>query len=98
MSILDDVKASLRGVEDEDDALLKRLIESATRECAQYVYGEIPDYEVVGAAKSPVNIPELVNGIVILVQADYEADPAKRSEYVKVARQLWSPYCSDLGI
>ena len=98
MSILDDVKASLRGVEDEDSALLQRLIDSACRECAQFVYGEIPDYEVVGAGRNPANIPELLNGILILVQADYEADSAKRSDYVQVARQRWSPYRNDPGI
>ena len=46
----------------------------------------------------PFEIPELVNGIVILVQADYEGDPARRGDYVAVARQLWAPYRSDVGI
>ena len=98
MSILDLVKASLRGVDEEDEALLIRLIESASRECAQYIYGDIPNYGAQGEAMDPFEIPELVNGIVILVQADYEGDPARRGDYVAVARQLWAPYRSDVGI
>ena len=98
MSVLELVKASLRGADDEDDALLLQLIDSASRECAQYIYGVVPDYELAGTVKNPVDVPELVNGIVILVQADYEDDHARRDDYVVVARKLWWPYRNDLGI
>lgn len=97
MSVLNYVKASLRGVEDEDDALLLRLIESASRECAHYIYGEVPEYEVVGAAKNPVNIPELLNGIVMVVVADYEGDPDRRMKSVEVAKRLWFTNRIDLA-
>lgn len=98
MAILDDVKASLRIDGTADDALLARLIVSASNECAEYVYGEVPDYLAADAVDDPQTVPVLKQGIILMVQSDYEGDPTKRNEYLTVAKALWNPYRTIWGL
>lgn len=98
MAILDDVKASLRIDGTADDALLTRLIVSASNECAEYVYGEVPDYLAADAVDDPQTVPVLKQGIILIVQSDYEGDPTRRNEYLAVAKTLWNPYRSVWGL
>ena len=91
MTTLADLKAFLRVTHDEDDALLTRLIGSATREALAWMDDDrLPD--VPGPA-AEMDIPEdVLQGIFLLVQADYDGDPAKRESYRKAATALLRPY------
>lgn len=93
MSALDDVKAALRVTHDEDDALLTRLIGSAMRECLAFMdNGTLP---AVPGASVDVEIPEDVfQAVVLMVSADYDASPEKRTAYRAAAEQLLWPYRS----
>lgn len=93
MALLDDVKLALRVTGSADDDLLQRLIASATREYLAYTIGEIPE------DMTSVDVPEdAINGIVLMVKADYDADPLKRNDYRQAAMSLWTPYRSDWGV
>lgn len=98
MAIIDEVKATLRISHTDDDVLLTRLITSASQECAQYVYGTVPDYTAIGAVADPQTVQMLKQGIILMVQSDYEGDPTKRDEYLGVAKRLWNPYRSIWGM
>jgi len=91
MTTLSDCKAFLRVTHDDDDALLTRLIGSATREALAWMDDDrLPD--VPGPAVE-MDIPEdVLQGIFLLVQADYDGDPAKRESYRKAATALLRPY------
>ena len=91
MTTLSDCKAFLRLTHDEDDALLTRLLGSATREALAWMDDDrLPD--VPGPAVE-MDIPEdVLQGIFLLVQADYDGDPAKRESYRKAATALLRPY------
>jgi hypothetical protein len=93
MTALDDVKAALRVTHDDDDALLTRLIGSALRECLAFMdAGNLP---VVPGAAADVDIPEDVfQAVVLMVQADYDGSPEKRTAYRAAAEQLLWPYRS----
>ena len=91
MTTLSDCKAFLRLTHDDDDALLTRLIGSATREALAWMDDDrLPD--VPGPAVE-MDIPEdVLQGIFLLVQADYDGDPVKRDAYRKAATALLRPY------
>lgn len=93
MTALADVKAALRVTHDEDDALLTRLIGSAMRECLAFIDdGTLP---AVPGASVDVEIPEDVfQAVVLMVSADYDASPEKRTAYRAAAEQLLWPYRS----
>ena len=93
MALIDDVKASLRVTHDEDDAEITRLIGSAVRECLTFLdNGTLP--AVPGPAVD-VDIPEDVfQAVVLMVSADYDASPEKRTAYRAAAEQLLWPYKS----
>ena len=91
MTTLSDCKAFLRVTHDDDDALLTRLIGSATREALAYL-----DDARLPAVPGPaveVDLPEdVVQAVFLLVQADFDGDPAKRESYRKAATALLRPY------
>lgn len=91
MTTLSDCKAFLRVTHDEDDALLTRLLGSATREALAWMDDDrLPD---VPGPSVEMDIPEdVLQGIFLLVQADYDGDPAKRESYRKAATALLRPY------
>ena len=85
---LAELKLALRVTNYDEDAEISRKLSSATAECRNFLNVEIP---------SPAP-SDLVNGIVLLVQADYELDPMKRDVMRKTAERLWYPYRDKVGI
>ena len=94
MSLLSDVKDALRITQDSDDKLLKRLIDSACYECVSFL-----NIDDGGDAQSVViGLPASVfNGVVLMVQADYDADPTTREACRNSALNLWQPFRVNLG-
>jgi hypothetical protein len=105
---LDVVKLALRVTHDHDDEDLERRLRSAEQECLRYTgRSQLPtlpvDYpgvsdcpsdvpsEEVPSSEDPV-APDVVEGIILMVQAGYEGDPQDRASYRKGAEALWSPY------
>ena len=86
---LEEVKATISVTHNDDDALILRLMESAARECALTIYGTVPDYTAVDAVDDPLTVPELANGIVLMVRADSEADPIDSEKYLSAAKSCW---------
>lgn len=84
---LADVKAAISVTHDDDDLLITRLMQSASRECANHIYGTVPVYS--DTVPDPLTVPELANGIILMVRADYEADPADRDKYLEAAKSCW---------
>lgn len=98
MALLDDVKKSLRVTHAEDDDEITRLVGSAVREVLRVL--DSADYPVPspGDAAADVTVPEeVVQAVVILVKADYDADPKDRAAYRKAAIDMVTTYRS-LGI
>ena len=91
MTTLSDCKAFLRVTHDDDDALLTRLLGSATREALAWMDDDrLPD--VPGPAVE-MDIPEdVLQAVFLLVQADFDGDPVKRESYRKAATALLRPY------
>jgi len=93
MTALADVKAALRVTHNDDDALLSRLIGSAMRECLAFLdNGTLP--AVPGAAADVDILEDVFQAVVLMVSADYDASPEKRTEYRAAAEQLLWPYKS----
>lgn len=90
MDLLAHVKAHLRIDGDESDELLKRLIASATSECRAYMEIDEGDYRL--------DKPDVITGIVLAVQADFDGDPAKRRAYIAAARSLWDLHAPHAGV
>jgi hypothetical protein len=90
MAALDDVKATLRVTHSEDDALLARLLASATVEYTRFIGVEITsDIETITVTE------DAFNGIVLMVQADYDGDPLMREKLRSAAEALWMPYATN---
>ena len=91
MTVLTDCKAFLRVTHDDDDVLLTRLIGSAAREALAWMDDDrLPP---VPGADVTIDLPEdAVQAVFLLVQADYDGDPAKREGYRKAACSLLRPY------
>ena len=94
MSFLTDVKEALRITHDDDDKLLKRLIDSACYECVQYL-----NIDDDGDAQSVIldMPPNVFNGVVLMVQSDYDGDPEKRNAFRDAALNLWQPFRVSIG-
>ena len=98
MALLDDVKKSLRVTHSDDDDEIARLVGSAVREVLRVL--DSADYPVPapGDAAADVTVPEeVVQAVVILVKADYDADPKDRAAYRKAAIDIVTTY-RNLGI
>jgi uncharacterized phage protein (predicted DNA packaging) len=96
MSYLSDVKDSLRITHDDDDNLLKRLIDSSAYECVAFLNVTLE------STQDALDIidelpPAVFNGLILMVQADYDGDPEKREAYRNAALNLWQPYRLDIG-
>jgi hypothetical protein len=87
------VKQALRQTHDEDDDLLARLIQSAERECRNFLGMDalpmVPDEDNPSINVLP---PDIENGIILMVQADYDGDPLMRDKLRAAAEALWMPY------
>jgi len=93
LTILADVKAALRITHDSDDLLLERLILSATQEYVNFAGVETDSDD------TEIEVPEdVINGVVLMVQADYDADPLDREKYRDAAKHLWGTHRLDFGI
>lgn len=86
------LKLALRVTNYDEDAEISRKLDSATAECRNFINSPIP------ALPDNTAPPDLVNGIVLLVQADYELDPMKRETIRTTAERLWYPYRLKVGI
>lgn len=53
--------------------------------------------EDVPSSEDPV-APDVVEGIILMIQAGYEGDPTNREAYRKGAESLWTPYRIGWGI
>ena len=98
MALLDDVKKSLRVTHSDDDDEISRQIGVATREVLRVL--DSPDYPVPapGDPAADVTVPEeVVEAIVILVKAGYDAEPKERAAYRKAAIDMVTTY-RNLGI
>ena len=93
MALLDDVKQAMRVIHSADDALLTRLINSASLEYIQFCNLEIDS----DATVEPIT-EDAFQGLVLMVQADYSADPEKRASYRKAAETLWTPHRIGMGV
>lgn len=100
MTTLSDVKAALRVIHDEDDALLVRLIGSAIRESLAFLdSGEfpLPGVQSSYSVESLIIPDDAFQAVVLLVSADYDAPADKRAAYRHAAESLLMPY-RGLGI
>lgn len=104
---LTQVKQSLRQTHNDDDDLLTRLIASAESECLRFLgrtelptlpveYPEVSSDgslidEEIASSGDPV-APDVVNGIILMVQSDYDGDPLMRDKLRSAAEALWMPY------
>lgn len=99
---LADVKRALRVIHDADDALLSRLIESATRECLAFLDRDdlpVMDIGVESSSEETATITQdIFQGIVYTVQADYEGKIEDRHKYREAAETIWMPYRRNLGV
>lgn len=95
---LANVRQALRITHQDDDDLLVRLIQSAAREYLAFIDNDtLPPHEP--GAVFTVTVPEdAFNGIVLMVQADYEGDPLKRNDMRRAAEALWMPYREGFGL
>lgn len=100
MTALTDVKAALRVIHTADDALLSRLIDSATRESLAFLdTGVFPQLAIpIVESIDDLDIPEDVfQAVVLLVSSDYDAPADKREAYRHAAESLLMPY-REIGI
>lgn len=94
---LAEVKLALRITHSSDDDLLNRLLQSATRECLRFLNSD--ELPVDQSSSNEIDImPDVFQGIILMVQADYEGDPTKRDIYRKAAESLWMPYRIEVGV
>jgi hypothetical protein len=97
------VKDALRQTQADDDALLQRLLDSAEDECRRFLgvddLAPLVQPIVLSSSSSSSSseevvayAPAVVNGIILMVQADYDGDIREREQYRTAAESLWMPY------
>lgn len=86
MITLEELKMALRVSNNDEDAEIQRKLDAAIAECARYLNMTL--------LPTPQDV---VTGIVLMVQADYEGDPLRRDEYRANAQSLWNPYRANVG-
>lgn len=105
---LAEVKEALRVTDDDSDALLGRLLASATQECLRFTNrSELPtlplEYpaesssEEIESSEDPV-AADVVQGIMTMINADFYASPADRPKFRGAAESLWMPYRRLMGV
>lgn len=103
MSALDDIKAALRVTHNSDDAMLLRLAQSASYEALNFLDTGVLSSSGFDGFSSSTTIDDLIvppdhfQAVVLLVSADYDAPPDKRTMYRAAAEQLLMPY-REIGI
>jgi two-component SAPR family response regulator len=97
MSLLNDVKNALRQTHNDDDDLLFRQIQSACYECVSFLNVNVEsDQDVTNIVLSLP--PSVANGVILMVQADYEGNPIDRDKLRRAAEGLWQPHRALLGV
>lgn len=91
-TVLEKVKSSLRVTHSADDDLLNRLVESATLEYCRFTNTTTADVANVEVEQ------DALNGIILMVQADYDGDAMQRDKFRAAAEALWVPYRSSFGV
>jgi len=108
---VDEAKRYLRVIHELDDGLIQELIDDAEDECLQYIDRpsmprigvDCPDDCDTAAIDDPVSdggdLPRsLRRGILLIVQAAYEAkDADEAAKMRRAAEVVWSPYRCRLG-
>lgn len=99
---LADVKKALRVIHNADDDELSRLIESATRECLAFLdRDDLPVMDLTLEESSEPSVcitQDIFQGIVRIVQAEYEGKIEDRPKYRAAAEAMWYPYRRNLGV
>lgn len=105
--LLQDVKDTLRVTHTSDDDLLTRLIASAETEALRFLgRTQLPtlphEYPVIDSNDELVSeevpssgdpvAPDVYQGIILLIQTDYDGDPMNRGALRKAAESLLMPY------
>lgn len=114
ITLLDDVKASLRIIHTSDDAMLQKHIDASEREICQYLNREQlptlpqdypPLFDANGAALPEVTAtagnvaPEVFPAVCLLVQARADtASPDDIAKLCKCAETLIVPYRVRIGV
>lgn len=109
---LEEVKQQLRVTHDEDDALIQRLLDSAIQECLRFLNRTelptlpyelpidsdgCPTSEEVPSSNDPI-ANDVVNGIILLVQQDYDGMPEQRAASRRAAEGCWWPYRTNISV
>lgn len=98
---LESVKRDLRVIHDDDDELIQELIESAEKECLNFLDIDVlPGLEESSEQSSePVVETDVARAIRLLVRGYYEeTDISKLSAYRSAAEALLMPYRQGLGL
>lgn len=101
---IESVKRDLRIIHNSDDVLLQELIDSAERECLQFLNTEVlPGLEESSEVSSEtvylVVEPDVARAIRLIVRGGYEeTDITKLSAYRSAAESLLMPYREGLGV
>lgn len=96
MISLEQLKLALKLDDDSDDEELQRKLISAIYECSAYINTPYLDNQVV--LNSVFDRPDVIQGIVLMVQADFDIDPTKRDIIRMAAERLWAPHRQNIGI
>jgi hypothetical protein len=106
------VKEQLRVTHNADDSLITRLTESAEQECLRFLNRTelptlpyelpidsdgCPTSEEMPSSEDPV-ADDVINGILLLVQQDYEGAPEDRAASRRAAEGLFWPYRTSIGV
>lgn len=89
---LNELKLALRVSNNDEDSEISRKLAAAIAEARSFINGDVPQ-RIDGTVPA-----DFVNGIVLIVQADYELDPMKRDTIRNSAERLWYPYRNAVGI
>jgi len=86
------VKAALRVTHNSDDDEIERLIASATREYLEFSGEDEISSDMFEGRET------VATGVILMVQADYDADPLDREKYRDAAKHLWGKHRLDFGL
>lgn len=99
---LADAKAYLDVIQDDDDAKLQQLLAASIDEAMQFLDRREDDLVSEGEgwdSSSETGVPDSVRlGILILLQANYQALPADAAQLRTIAQIKLMPYRKGLGV
>lgn len=111
MSIIDlaDAKEFLNVIHSADDNNLQRLLDGAEKEALNFMdradFGEVcpcdsssEDVSSEVSSETAVMPPDVQTGVLVLLQARYQASPEEAEQLRKVAETMLMPYRCNLGV